>query len=85
SHIKESGLAKTKPLIDVLDRLAKEYDVSASQIALNWLIHFHGDTVVAIPGASKKHHAQENIGALTFKLSLAHLEEIDRVSRQVTQ
>lgn len=85
SMFRPAGLAKTRPLIDLLDRLAQEYGVTTSQIALNWLIHFHGDTVVAIPGASKVHHAKENIGALGFKLSQAHLDEIDRVSRQVRQ
>ncbi|NHM31619.1 aldo/keto reductase [Neobacillus terrae] len=85
SHFKPSGLVKTQPLIDVLERLAKEYNASASQIALNWLIHFHGETVVAIPGASKKHHAEENIGALTFKLTQSQMDEIDRISREVSK
>lgn len=85
SHFKSSGLAKTKPLIDLLERLAEDYQVTTSQIALNWLINFHGDTVVAIPGASKVSHAKENIGALTFQLSESHLEEINQVSKRITQ
>ncbi|MGM7683349.1 aldo/keto reductase [Cytobacillus sp. Hm23] len=84
SSFKTSTLERTKPLIDLLDKLADEYNVSSSQIALNWLIHFHGETIVAIPGATKKHHAQENIGALTFKLSQNHLDELDMVSRDVS-
>ncbi|WP_042463253.1 aldo/keto reductase [Neobacillus dielmonensis] len=83
SQFKPAGLAKTKPLIDVLERLAAEYEVSASQIALNWLIHFHGETVVAIPGASKRHHAEENIGALTFELTKKQMNEIDQISKQI--
>ncbi|OEH92773.1 aldo/keto reductase [Bacillus solimangrovi] len=84
STFKPATLERTKPLIDLLDRLADEYNVTTSQIALNWLIHFHEDTVVAIPGATKKHHAEENIGTLTFKLSQEHLDEIDMVSRDVS-
>ncbi|MDX8365275.1 aldo/keto reductase [Cytobacillus sp. IB215665] len=84
SSFKTSTLERTKPLIDLLDKLADEYNVSPSQVALNWLIHFHGETIVAIPGATKKHHAQENIGALTFKLSQNHLDELDMVSRDVS-
>jgi aryl-alcohol dehydrogenase-like predicted oxidoreductase len=83
SYFKPSGLAKTKPLIDLLEQFSKEYEVSPSQIALNWLIHFHGETVVAIPGASKKRHAQENIGALGFQLSDKHLSDIDKISKEV--
>lgn len=82
---KRSGLEKTRPLIDLLEKFAEKYGVSQTQIALNWLIHFHGDTVVAIPGASKLHHAQENIGTLQFSLSKEDMDEIDLVSRAVSK
>lgn len=85
SHFKPKGLQRTKPLIDRLEELAEIYDVKPGQIALNWLIHFHGNTVVAIPGASKLHHAEENIGALNFKLSQEHMEELDDLSKQVAK
>jgi len=83
SLFKPSGLKKTQPLIDLLEEIAEKYKVSQTQVALNWLIHYHGDTVVAIPGASKIHHAQENIGTLTFKLSEEDMAEIDKISRAV--
>lgn len=83
SLFKPAGLEKTKPLIDLLAEIAEKYKVSSTQVALNWLIHYHGDTVVTIPGASKPHHAQENIGTLTFKLSGEDMAEIDKVSRAV--
>jgi aryl-alcohol dehydrogenase-like predicted oxidoreductase len=77
---KPAGLEQTKPLIDLLENKAQSYGVSVSQIALNWLIHYHGDTVLAIPGASKTQHAQENIGTLQFRLSQDDLEEIEKLS-----
>lgn len=80
---KASGLAKTQPLIDLLEDKAKKYGVSQTQIALNWLIHFHGETVVAIPGASKVHHVEENIGTLQFILSRDDLDEINEASKKV--
>lgn len=83
SFFKKAGLEKTKPLIDLLEEKATVYEVSPTQIALNWLIHFHGDTVVAIPGASKVHHAKENIGALHFRLTDDDLKEIDERSKHV--
>lgn len=82
-NFKPAGLKRTQPLIDLLDKLANEYNVTTSQIALNWVIHFNGDTVVAIPGASKVKHAKENIGALNFKLSEKHLKQLDEVSKSV--
>ncbi|MGB2992727.1 MAG: aldo/keto reductase [Paenisporosarcina sp.] len=80
---KEVGLAETKPLISLLDAIGEKYNVSASQVALNWTIHYHGETVFAIPGATKVHHAQDNVGALTFKLDASELEEISRTSWKV--
>lgn len=82
---KPAGLERTKPLIDVLERIAAKHEVSCSQVALNWLISFHGETVVAIPGASKPHHAKDNIGTLQFQLSADELEEIDATSRKVSR
>ncbi len=80
---KEAGLEESKPLISLLDAIGEKYNVSASQVALNWTIQYHGDTVFAIPGATKVHHAQDNVGALTFKLDASELEEISRTSWKV--
>jgi aryl-alcohol dehydrogenase-like predicted oxidoreductase len=80
---KEAGLAESKPLISLLDAIGEKYNVSASQVALNWTIQYHGETVFAIPGATKVHHAQDNVGALTFKLDASELEEISRTSWKV--
>ncbi len=78
---RDSGLERSKPVVEVVRRIAERHGVTPSQVALNWLVTFHGDTVVAIPGASKVKHAEENVGALSFQLSDAELAEIDEVSR----
>ena len=75
-------LEKSRPLIAVLEKIAAAHDVAPSQVALNWLVNFHGDIVVAIPGASKVHHAQQNAGAMNFALSEREMERIDELSRQ---
>ncbi|MDF9842962.1 MULTISPECIES: aldo/keto reductase [unclassified Paenibacillus] len=80
SGLDEKGLARSKPLIDLLADLAGKYGVTHGQVALNWLIHFHGDTVVAIPGASKVRHAKENIGAMGFRLNEHELQQLDDAS-----
>jgi aryl-alcohol dehydrogenase-like predicted oxidoreductase len=77
---KPKGLEKSRPVIDLLKKLASKYRVTPSQVALNWLIHFHGETVVAIPGATKAKHAEENIGAMRFELSAEDLKALDEVS-----
>lgn len=75
-----SNLEKSRPLIILVKQLAQKYNVTPSQIALNWLIHFHGNTVVAIPGATKEIHARENIGAMSFRLSDEDMARLDRES-----
>ncbi len=76
------GLEKSLPVIETLKRLAVKYQVTPAQIALNWLITFHGETVVAIPGASRLKQAEENIGAMTFVLEKSDVLLLDKVSRK---
>jgi aryl-alcohol dehydrogenase-like predicted oxidoreductase len=74
-------IESSRPLITALEEIAARHSVSVSQVALNWLITFHGDVVVAIPGASKARHAQENAGAMAFTLSDEELARLDVLSR----
>jgi aryl-alcohol dehydrogenase-like predicted oxidoreductase len=80
SQFKPKGLEKSLPLVKLIKELAAKYDVTPSQIALNWLIHFHGNTVVAIPGATKEIHAKENTGAMSFKLTDEDMARLDKES-----
>ena len=75
-------IESSRELVTALEDIAQTYGVTASQVALNWLINFHGDTVVVIPGATKVRHAQQNVGAMTFTLSNAELSRIDALSKQ---
>ncbi len=81
SKFKPQGLEKSKPVADLVKKLALKYAATPSQIALNWLIHFHGDTVVAIPGATKAKQAEENTGAMKFRLSQEDMNLLDEVSK----
>ena len=81
SMFKPKGLEKSKPITELVKKLALKYEKTPSQIALNWLIHFHGDAVVAIPGATKAKHAEENTGAMKFRLSPEDMNLLDEVSK----
>ena len=76
------GLERSRPLIEELKNIAAARGATAGQVALAWLCQFHGDTVVAIPGASRAAQAEENAGALELTLSRGELDTIDRLSRQ---
>jgi len=80
SSFKPAGMEKSRPLVKTVQELAIKYGVSTSQIALNWLIINHGETVVAIPGATKESHAKENAGAMTFSLAAEDLSLLDKKS-----
>ena len=85
SNYRRSGLRKTQPLIDALREIAEHHGATPAQVALNWLVHFHGDTVVAIPGATKVRHAQDNVKALSFTLSQEELHRLDAVSQTLME
>ncbi|MGO4369819.1 aldo/keto reductase [Paenibacillus sp. MCAF20] len=83
ASFRPNGLQRSMPLIDTMRQIASHYDATVAQIALNWLIHFNGDTVFAIPGASKAQHAEQNVKTLRFKLTIDEMHEISEVSKFV--
>jgi aryl-alcohol dehydrogenase-like predicted oxidoreductase len=76
------GLERTAPLVRGLKEIARAHGATPSQVALAWLIGFHGEAVVAIPGASKPRHAEESAGAMQLTLSAKELSRIDELSRE---
>jgi aryl-alcohol dehydrogenase-like predicted oxidoreductase len=77
-----STIRETRPLIDALRQIAQRHGRTPSQVALNWLLTFHGDIIVAIPGATRIEQAVENVGAMTFRLSDDDLHRLDELSRR---
>jgi len=54
-------------------------------VALNWTVNVHGETIFAIPGASKLRHAEENVRAMGFRLTAEELGELDELSSSVAR
>lgn len=75
-------IERSRRVVDALTEIAEKHGVLPGQVALNWLITSQGDTVVAIPGASKVRHAQESAGAMHFKLSEDEIARIDEASKE---
>lgn len=71
------GIEKTRALVATLAQIGSRYEATAAQVALNWVIHGHGDTVVTIPGATKVLQAQDCARAMRFTLAT---EEIARLN-----
>ena len=72
---------RSRPLIATLREIAASHGVVASQVALSWLVNFHHDTVVAIPGASRPEHAHESAGAMALTLTAEEMGRIDELTR----
>ncbi len=78
-------LAKAQPVIDQLREIGQAHDVAnsaktSSQVALNWLIC---KGAVPIPGAKNLQQAQENFGALGWRLTDEEVARLDGVSEKV--
>jgi len=78
----ERNLERARHLVKALEETADRYDATPAQVALNWLINFRGETVVAIPGATKVEQAEQNAGAMKFKLSDEELTKLEELSRK---
>jgi len=78
----KSQLEKSRKLIETIRDIALAHSATPAQVALNWLINFNDETVVAIPGASTAKQAQDNAATMSFNLSSTELAQIDELSRK---
>jgi aryl-alcohol dehydrogenase-like predicted oxidoreductase len=63
-------------VVDLLGKLAEQKKATPAQIALAWLLA-QKSWIVPIPGTTKLERLEENIGALSVKLTPGDLREID--------
>jgi aryl-alcohol dehydrogenase-like predicted oxidoreductase len=72
-------------LVDLLGEIAARKQATPAQIALGWLLA-QKPWIVPIPGTTKMHRLEENIGAAAIELTPADVREIDRaVSKIIVQ
>jgi aryl-alcohol dehydrogenase-like predicted oxidoreductase len=62
-------------LVDLLGRIAAAKQATAAQIALAWLLA-RQPWIVPIPGTTKLHRLEENIGAVSVELTPEDLRQI---------
>ena len=70
------AMEKNQAFVDLLKRVAGEKGATPAQIALAWLLA-QRPYIVPIPGTTKLHRLEENIGAASVKLTDADLREIE--------
>ena len=66
-------------LVARIEEIAAERGVTASQLALAWVLA-RGEDIVPIPGTKRRSYLEENLAAARVELSPADLERIDEVA-----
>lgn len=77
------ALKANQALIDLLAKIAKQKKATPAQMALAWLLA-QKPWIVPIPGTTKLHRLEENIGAVAVELTSDDLREIDRAASKIT-
>jgi len=70
-------------LVDLLGKIAERKKATPAQIALAWLLA-QKPWIVPIPGTTKLHRLEENIGAVSVELTSDDLGEIDGAAANIT-
>ena len=66
-------------LVDRINQLAKAKNCSAPQLALAW-VQGQGDHIFPIPGTKRIKYLEENLGALSVRLSPAEYAEMNAIA-----
>jgi aryl-alcohol dehydrogenase-like predicted oxidoreductase len=69
-------------LVDLLGQIAERKQATPAQIALAWLLA-QKPWIVPIPGTTKLHRLEENIGAAAIELTPDDLREIDQAASRI--
>lgn len=76
------ALKKNQALIDLLNRIAERKKATPAQISLAWLLA-QKPWIAPIPGTTRLHRLDENIGAVSVKLTPVDLHDIDNATSKI--
>ena len=77
------ALEANQVLVDLLKKVAEQKHATPGQIALSWLLA-QKPWIVPIPGTTKLHRLDENIGAESITLTSKELSEIQLALEKIT-
>jgi aryl-alcohol dehydrogenase-like predicted oxidoreductase len=81
-RFKPEARKANQALVDLLGEIAARKSATPAQIALAWLLA-QRPWIVPIPGTTKLHRLEENIGAAGIKLTPDDLRDIDRAVSKI--
>lgn len=76
------SLKANQALVTLLERIAVGKKATPAQIALAWLLA-QKPWIVPIPGTTKLHRHEENVGAASIELTPEDLQEIDTAASKI--
>lgn len=76
------AMAKNQVLVDLLKQVADDKGATPAQIALAWLLA-QRPYIAPIPGTTKLHRLEENLGAANIELSQADLAGMENAAAQI--
>jgi aryl-alcohol dehydrogenase-like predicted oxidoreductase len=76
------ALKTNQAMVDLLGAIAKRKGATPAQIALAWLLA-QKPWIVPIPGTTKLHRLEENLGALAIQLTPEDLRDIDNAASKI--
>ncbi len=77
------ALKANQALVDLLSNIAGQKKATPAQVALAWLLA-QKPWIVPIPGTTKLHRLEENIGAVSVELTPDDLRDIDSAATKIT-
>ena len=77
------ALKANMALVDLVRGVAARKGATPAQIALAWLLA-RRPWIVPIPGTTKLHRLDENLGALAVELTASDLQEIDEAASKIS-
>jgi aryl-alcohol dehydrogenase-like predicted oxidoreductase len=76
------ALKANQAMVDLLGKIAAQKKATPAQIALAWLLA-QKPWIVPIPGTTKLHRLEENLGAVNVELTPEDLREIDQAASEI--
>ena len=76
------AMAANQALVDLLKRIAGEKGATPAQVALAWLLA-QKPWIVPIPGTTKLHRLEENLGAAGIELTADDLAGMERAASEI--
>ncbi len=70
-------------MVDLVSDIAREKGATPAQVALAWILA-QQPWIVPIPGTTKTHRLEENLGGATLELTAADLQKIEQTAAKIT-